>query len=91
LNKHTGGIYESYGRGWLIQPSAEKEKFLKEGDWNKLVVRVAGDSVTTWLNGHEMITLRDEKIGASTGKIALQIHDGGGVKVRWRSVKMVEL
>jgi hypothetical protein len=36
LNGHTGGIYESYGREWLIQPEKEKEKFLKEGDWNKM-------------------------------------------------------
>jgi len=25
LNSHSGGIYESYGRGWLIKPTAEKE------------------------------------------------------------------
>src|SRR6187401_1557388 len=25
---HTGGIYESYGRGWLIQPKAEDEQWL---------------------------------------------------------------
>jgi hypothetical protein len=91
LNHHTGGIYESYGRGWLIQPTAEKEKYLKEGDWNKMVVRVKGNTVTTWLNGQEMITLQDEKIGASQGKIALQIHDGGGVKVRWRNIRIQEL
>jgi hypothetical protein len=29
LNKHTWGIYESNGRGWLIQPTADKEKVLK--------------------------------------------------------------
>jgi hypothetical protein len=91
LNKHTGGIYESYGRGWLIQPTEEKEKFLKEGDWNELKVRVKGNQVATWLNGVEMITLNDEKIGARSGKIALQIHDGGGVKVRWRKIFLKEL
>ena len=31
LNHHTGGIYESYGRGWLIQPDSAKEKYLKTG------------------------------------------------------------
>jgi len=91
LNRHTGGIYESYGRGWLIQPAPEKESILKEGEWNKMVVRVKGNTVTTWLNGQEMITLVDDKIGAITGKIALQIHDGGGVKVRWRTIQLVEL
>ncbi len=91
LNNHTGGIYESYGRGWLIQPDAAKEKFLKEGSWNKMVVRVEGNVVTTWLNGQQMITLTDEKIGSVSGQIALQIHDGGGVKVRWRKIKIKEI
>lgn len=91
LNRSTGGIYESYGRGWLIKPEAEKEKYLKEGEWNKMTVRVKGDKVTTWLNGQEMITLTDDKIGASNGKIALQIHDGGGVRVRWRNIRVQEL
>jgi hypothetical protein len=91
LNHHTGGVYESYGRGWLIQPTADKEKVLKEGEWNTMVVRVVGDEVNTFLNGVQMITLKDEKIGASTGKIALQIHDGGGVKVRWRKVEIKAL
>lgn len=87
----TGGIYESYGRGWLIKPTADKQKFLKEGDWNTMKVRVKGDEVTTWLNGEQMITLTDAKIGSMTGKIALQIHDGGGVKVRWRNIKVKTL
>lgn len=90
-NMHTGGIYESYGRGWLIKPEAEKEKFLKMGEWNTMKVRVDGDQVTTWLNGHEMITLKDEKIGAIDGQIALQIHSGGGIKVRWKNIKLVPL
>jgi len=91
MNMHTGGIYESYGRGWLIQPDAAGEKKLKEGDWNTMVVRVEGTKVTTFLNGAPMITLLDDKIGESHGKIALQIHDGGGVKVRWRNIQLKEL
>ncbi|MFB6455343.1 DUF1080 domain-containing protein [Chitinophaga sp. Hz27] len=90
-NMHTGGIYESYGRGWLIKPDADKEKYLKMGEWNTMKVRVQGDNVTTWLNGHEMIQLKDEKIGTANGQIALQIHAGGGIKVRWKSVKLVPL
>jgi hypothetical protein len=85
-NPNTGGIYESYGRGWLIKPNAEKTKFLKENDWNKMVVRVIGNEVSTWLNGEHIVSYADEKIGATQGKIALQIHDGGGVKLRWRNI-----
>ena len=91
LNHHTGGIYESYGRGWLIQPDSTHERYLKVGKWNKLKLKVGGDEVTTWLNGHKMIYLKDEKIGAGNGFIALQIHEGGGIKVRWRKFKIKEL
>ncbi len=87
----TGGIYESYGRGWLIQIPKEKEELLKEKEWNTMRILVQGDKVTTWLNGEEMITLQDEKIGAGQGRIALQIHDGGGIKVLWRNLKVKTL
>ena len=87
----TGGIYESYGRGWLIQPEEEKDRALRMGEWNTMRVRVVGDHVTTWLNGVQMIDLVDEKIGEADGVIALQIHSGGGIKVRWRNLFVTEL
>jgi len=90
-NHDTGGIYESYGRGWLVQIPDEKENILKPEAWNKMKIRVEGDHVTTWLNGKQMVDLRDEKIGAANGSIALQIHDGGGIKVRWRKLYVEEL
>lgn len=89
--QHTGGIYESYGRGWLIQPRPADEAFLKTGEWNELKIRVVGDEVTTWLNGQQMVYLKDEKIGAADGFIALQIHDGGGIKVRWKDFRIKKL
>lgn len=91
MNQHTGGIYESYGRNWLIQPKPEDEKYLKQGSWNKLKIRAVGDEVTTWLNGHQMVYLKDEKIGQGEGFIALQIHSGGGIKVRWKDLKIKEM
>lgn len=88
LNLHTGGIYESYGRGWLIQPKPEDEAQLKQGEWNTMKIKVVNDEVTTWLNGHQMVYLKDEKIGKGEGFIALQIHDGGGIRVRWKNIKI---
>ncbi len=88
---HSGGIYESYGRGWLVKPDQEKDSALKMGDWNTMKIRAVGTKVTTWLNGVEMITISDEKIGAGKGSIALQIHDGGGIKVRWKNLKIKSL
>lgn len=87
----TGGIYESYGRGWLIKPTEDKDDALKMGEWNLMKIVVKGDTVTSWLNGQQMVTLTDYKIGKGEGGIALQIHDGGGIKVKWRNIKLQEL
>ncbi len=87
----TGGIYESYGRGWLAQPPPELDNALRMGEWNTMRVRAVGERVTTWLNGVRMVDLADEEIGAGTGSIALQIHDGGGIRVRWRNIRVVSL
>jgi hypothetical protein len=84
----TGGIYESYGRGWLIKPDTSRPDPLRMGQWNTLRVHVRGDTVNTWLNGEHIIRLEDEKIGQAQGQIALQIHDGGGIKVRWRNIRV---
>lgn len=89
--QHTGGIYESYGRGWLIKPTPKNEKYLKMEEWNQLTIKVKGNQVTTYLNGHKMVQLQDDKIGAGEGGIALQIHSGGGIKVRWNNLKIREL
>lgn len=89
--KDTGGIYESYGRGWLIKPDPEKDKALKMGEWNTMKIKVEGPEVTSWLNGVEMVHLKDEKIGEGEGAIALQIHDGGGIRVKWRNIELVPL
>jgi hypothetical protein len=89
--KHTGGVYESYGRGWLIKPEAAKEEVLKEGEWNQMKIVVNGDTITSYLNGVEMITITDAIIGKGEGSVALQIHDGGGIKVKWRNIDIKEL
>jgi hypothetical protein len=90
-NLHSGGIYESYGRGWLIKPHPDKEKYLKADEWNTMKIRVKGDKVTTWLNGKKMIRITDEKIGDGEGGICLQIHDGGGIRVKWRNIMLKPL
>lgn len=86
----SGGIYESYKRGWLIKPSKEIDN-VKMNAWNTMKIRVKGDSVTTWVNGIQMIELLDAAIGSTDGKIALQIHDGGGIKVKWRKLIVKQL
>jgi hypothetical protein len=75
----------------LIKPDPENDQYLKMGDWNTLKIIVVGDQVNTYLNGHEMVAINDEKIGQGVGGIALQIHSGGGIKVKWRNINIKPL
>jgi hypothetical protein len=88
--KHTGGVYESYGRGWLIKPAPEKEEVLKVGEWNHLKIKMIDNTLTSWLNGVQMVSITDKIIGKGNGSIALQIHSGGGIKVKWKNIKIKE-
>ena len=88
---HSGGIYESYGRGWLIKPNKKYDDIVKMMSWNKMKIKVLNEKITTWINGKKMIQISDSKIGEADGSIALQIHDGGGIKVRWRNIRVKEI
>ena len=85
---HSGGIYESYGRGWLIQPPSEYDDVVVLNQWNFMKIKVFNNEVTTWINGIKMINIIDDKIGKGVGSIALQIHDGGNIKVKWKNINI---
>lgn len=89
--KETGGIYESGGRGWLAMIPDEKEDVLKPGLWNDMIIKVKDDRVMVWLNNELMTDLKDEKIGEGSGVIALQIHSGEDVKIRWKDIYIREI
>ena len=85
---HSGGIYESYGRGWLIQPPSEYDDVVVLNQWNFMKIKVYNNEVTTWINGIKMININDDKIGKGVGSIALQIHDGGNIRVKWKNINI---
>ena len=37
------------------------------------------------------VKIKDSIIGKGIGGVALQIHDGGGIKVRWKDLKIQKL
>ena len=88
---NSGGIYESYGRGWLVKPDPKYDNIIKMQSWNLMKIMVDGDNVKTWINGIEMVDITDPFIGDANGSIALQIHDGGGIKVRWRNLELTPI
>jgi hypothetical protein len=90
VGKHTGGLYESGGRGWVIMPMAEGEQALKPGQWNDLEASVHGNHIVTRLNGVKIADYTDAAPKFTDGVIALQIHTGGGVKMRWKDIYIKE-
>jgi len=88
--KHTGGLYESGGRGWVIMPTPEGERALKQGEWNDLEASVQGNHFLVRLNGVQITDYNDATQKFRDGVIALQIHTGGGVKMRWKDIYVQE-
>ena len=90
VGKHTGGLYESGGRGWVMMPTAEGEQALKAGEWNELELSVRGNHIVTQLNGVKVADYTDTSPRFTDGVIGLQIHTGGGVRMRWKEIYIKE-
>jgi hypothetical protein len=90
VGKHTGGLYESSGRGWVAMPNEEGEKALKPNEWNDLDVVAEGAHIVTRLNGVKIVDFTDSAPKFTEGVIGLQIHTGGGVKMRWKEIFLQE-
>ncbi len=90
VGKHTGGLYESGGRGWVMMPTAEGEQALKAGEWNDLEVSVRGNHIVTQLNAVKVADYTDTSPRFTDGVIGLQIHTGGGVRIRWKEIYIKE-
>ena len=89
--RHTGGIYESGGRGWVALPTPEGERAIKPRDWNKLEIMVQGNHYVTRLNGKQIVDFTDSAPKFTEGVIGLQLHTGGGVKIRFKDIYIQEL
>jgi hypothetical protein len=88
---HTGGLYESGGRGWLVKPDAEGEKAMKVGEWNELQFSVSGSHTVTFVNGKKMVDYLDPAPKYTDGVIALQLHSGGQGKIRFKDLQIREI
>ena len=74
----------------MSMTSEDGEKALKPGDWNDLLVSAHGNHIVTTLNGAKAVDFTDPSRKFTEGVIGLQIHTGGGVKVRWKDLYVRE-
>jgi hypothetical protein len=88
---HTGGLYESEGRGWLVKPDGVGEKAMKVGEWNDVQFSVSGSHIVTFVNGEKIVDFTDPSPKYSHGVIALQLHSGGQGKIRFKDLYIREI
>ena len=88
---YWGLLYEERGRGILERYPEEKAKELvKNNDWNEFVITAKGDHVTIDLNGTRVIDRTDSKFDKE-GIIALQVHVGPAMEVRYKDIAIQDL
>ncbi len=86
----TGGLYESGGRMWLIKPTEEGQRAYKPGEWNEIELHAHGKRIRTVVNGVTVADYTDPEPRFHEGVIALQIHEGDDVKIRWKDIQIRE-
>jgi putative heme-binding domain-containing protein len=76
-----GKLYEEQGRGILSPKSGEA--YVKPDQWNTYEVVAVGHKIKTAINGKTCVDMEDPQ-GALQGVIALQLHAGGAIEVRFK-------
>ncbi|CAN5743595.1 hypothetical protein BH23PLA1_BH23PLA1_08950 [soil metagenome] len=72
----------------LAGPHNEEVKGLDKTGWNTYVIKAVDDRIVLQINGVTTVDYRepDPEIAAKDGKIAVQIHSGGPMEVRFRDI-----
>ena len=87
----VGGLYETNGRAWVVQPTPEQVKtYFKPGEWNEMTVTAKGRDVTVTVNGTVSAQLKDDPGKWTAGPFALQVHGGQDVEVWFKDVEILE-
>jgi hypothetical protein len=86
--KDIGGLYETGGRAWVVQPSPEKVKeYFKVHDWNEMTVTAIGGHITVNVNDVKTSELKDDP-GRLDGFIGLQLHGSMEMHVMFKDIEI---
>ena len=93
---YFGMLYEEKLRGFMdywkaMAPEAQQatQAWVKQDDWNQFQITALGDYIKIELNGNTTAEIRDPE-GARRGVIALQLHTGPGMEVRFKDIEIRE-
>ncbi len=86
-----GGVYEEKGtRGVMVNGWKDKaEKVVKANDWNEVEIYCKGDQIRITINGLMTAELKDSL--RLDGIIALQLHTGPPMEVRFKDIRIKKL
>jgi hypothetical protein len=88
---YWGLLYEERGRGILERyPEDKANALVRKDDWNDFEIIARGDHVQIFLNGTKVIDRTDPKFDKS-GVIALQVHVGPPMEVRYKDLMIKPL
>ena len=84
----TGGLYETGGRAWVVQPIVEElKKHYRPGEWTKLELSAHEGNIIVKINGYQTAELKNDK-GRRTGHLALQLHGGQKMHVEYKDIEI---
>lgn len=87
--RDAGGLYETGGRAWVVLPTPEEvATWYRPDAWNEMTVSAYGRRVVVRVNGRKSAELVDDP-GRTEGHIALQLHGGQSMHVRFRDVSLL--
>jgi Domain of Unknown Function (DUF1080) len=89
-DNYWGNIYEEKGtRGTMVDGWPKAKEVVRLKDWNEYEISCNGDHIQLKLNGVETADLHDS--ARLSGIIALQLHAGAPMEVRFRNIRIKEL
>jgi predicted esterase len=90
---YWASLYDESRRNRVLAPASAKAlDALHKGDWNHYVIRAMGDQITLTLNGVGSVDFKEtDPAIARDGRIALQIHSGGPMKVEFKDIDIQPL
>ena len=74
-------------------PAAEIEAAYKLGQWTDLVIIAEGNHLRHYINGKQTADIidTDEKLGAKSGLLALQLHAGQPMTIEFKNLRLKTL